>query len=87
MSGFEHYERELRDLDHEIRHYAAVCGIDLSQRHEIESCLRQQHDSWATDKARLTLQGLLVLRIKLEAEMIALGFSPPPLVQPVAHEA
>jgi hypothetical protein len=80
MSGFEHYERELRELDHEIRHYAAVCGVDLAKRHEIDACLRLHHPSWATDKARQTLQGLLVLRIKLEAEMVALGFSPPPLL-------
>ena len=34
----------------------------------------------AADKARETLHGLLILRIKLEAEMIELGFAPPPLV-------
>jgi hypothetical protein len=80
MSGFEHYERELRDLDHEIHHYAAVCGVDLANRQEIDACLRLHHESWADDKARQSLQGLLVLRIKLEAEMITLGFSPPPLI-------
>ena len=87
MSGFEHYERELRELDHEIRHYAAVCGVDLAKRHEIDACLRLHHPSWASDKARVTLQGLLVLRIKLETEMVALGFSPPPLVPVGEHEA
>lgn len=87
MSGFEHYERELRELDHEIRHYAAVCGIDLANRQEIDACLRQHHASWAEDKARLTLQGLLVLRIKLETEMVTLGFSPPPLVPAAEHQA
>ncbi|PKO87696.1 MAG: hypothetical protein CVU18_09795 [Betaproteobacteria bacterium HGW-Betaproteobacteria-12] len=85
MSGFEHYERELRELDHEIHHYAAVCRIDLANRHEIDACLHLHHASWAEDKARQSLQGLLVLRIKLEAEMIALGFSPPPLVPPASH--
>ncbi|UCV28323.1 hypothetical protein [Ferribacterium limneticum] len=80
MSGFEHYDRELKDLDNEIHRYAAVCGVNLANRHEIEACLRNHHDSWAEDKARESLQGLLVLRIKLETEMIALGFSPPPLV-------
>lgn len=79
MSGFEHYERELADLDHEIRRYAAICQVDLAQRHELDACLRDRHDSWPDDKARDSLRGLLVLRIKLEAEMIALGFSPPPL--------
>jgi hypothetical protein len=82
MSGFEHYDRELSELDNEIRHYAAVCGIDLTKRHEVDACLRQHHDGWAADKARESLHGLLILRLKLEAEMIELGFSPPPLVPP-----
>lgn len=82
MSGFEHYDQELADLDHEIRRYAAICGVDLAKRHEIDACLRDHHDAWSDDKARSSLQGLLILRIKLEAEMIELGFSPPPLIPP-----
>lgn len=83
MSGFEHYDRELRDLDNEIRRYAALCHVDLSKRHEIEACLKMRHDDWAADKARESLQGLLILRIKLETEMIELGFDPPPLLSTV----
>lgn len=82
MSGFEHYEQELAELDHEIRRYAAICGVDLSQRYQLEACLAEHHDTWAEDRARSSLQGLLVLRIKLEAEMLALGFSPAPLLPP-----
>jgi hypothetical protein len=85
MSGFEHYDRELRDLDSEIHRYAAVCRVNLANRHEIDACLRNHHDSWADDKARESLQGLLILRIKLEAEMIEAGLVPPPLV-PVHSE-
>lgn len=79
MSGFEHYERELRDLDHEIHRYAAICGVHLANRYEIDACLRDHHDSWADDKARESLQGLLILRLKLEAEMIETGLPVPPL--------
>jgi len=86
MSGFEHYGRELADLDHEIRRYAAICGVSLANRYEVERCLGEHHDSWADDKARESLQGLLVLRIKLETEMIELGFSPPPLIPPLPVE-
>lgn len=83
MSGFEHYERELADLDHEIHRYAILCNVDLANRQEVELCVNAHHDTWADDKARVTLKGLLVLRIKLEAEMIELGFSPPPLLPPL----
>lgn len=86
MSGFEHYDSELANLDSEIRRYAVVCGVDLANRHELEACLNDHHDGWAADKARETLYGLLILRIKLEAEMLSLGFSPPPLVAPPKAE-
>ncbi|RIX44086.1 MAG: hypothetical protein D3M94_15385 [Rhodocyclales bacterium GT-UBC] len=82
MSGFEHYERELAELDHEIRRYAAICGVNLANRYEIDACVSAHHDSWQDDKARESLKGLLILRIKLEAEMIELGFSPPSLIPP-----
>ncbi|HLO64658.1 MAG TPA: hypothetical protein VK165_17000 [Azonexus sp.] len=84
MSGFEHYDRELQALDNEIHRYAAICRVDLANRSEVEACLRRHHDNWADDKARESLHGLLVLRIKLETEMVELGFAPPPLVPPAA---
>ena len=84
MSGFEHYDRELADLDKEIHHYAAICGVDLGNRYELDTCLHQHHDNWPDDKARESLAGLLILRIKLETEMLELGFSPPPLLPPAS---
>lgn len=86
MSGFEHYGQELADLDHEIRRYAAICGVDLAKRHEIDACLQDEHADWAEDKARQSLKGLLILRIKLEAEMLELGFTPAPLIPPAPVE-
>lgn len=80
MSGFEHYDREVRELDHEIHRYAAICGVDLANRYEVDRCLSQHHETWASDKARESLKGLLILRIKVEAEMIEQGYSPPPLL-------
>ena len=86
MSGFEHYDQELAELDHEIRHYAAICGVNLANRYEIDSCLRAHHEHFSEDRARENLRGLLVLRIKVETEMIELGFSPPPLIPPAPVE-
>lgn len=87
MSGYEHYGQELANLDHEILHYAAVCAVDLRDRGELERCLLVHHDSdWAHDKARETLRGLLILRIKLETEMIEMGHKVPPLLPPEPTE-
>lgn len=82
MSGLEHYDRELAELDSEIHRYALICGVDLAKRHEVEACLADHHAEWADDKARESLQGLLMLRIKVETEMIAEGLQPPPLLHP-----
>ena len=86
MSSYEHYGEQLARLDHEILHYAAICTVDLRNRGEIEACLRLHHDSdWAHDKARESLRGLLILRIKVEEEMITAALTPPPLLPPLAE--
>ncbi len=79
MSGFEHYTHELESIDHEIAHYAAVCGIDIGDRPALERCLSHPHDSWPEDRARESLQGLLILRIRIETEMIEQGIPIPPI--------
>lgn len=84
MSGFEHYDRELASLDSEIHRYAMICGINLANRHEIDTCLSEHHADWADDKARESLQGLLMLRLKLETEMLEEGLTPPPLLSPAS---
>ena len=66
MSGFENYEKELADLDHEILHYATLCGVDIADHAAIRACIDQPHEDWAHDKARETLRGLLILRVKVE---------------------
>jgi hypothetical protein len=79
MSGFENYEQELASLDHEILHYAALCGVDIADHAAITACIEQPHETWANDKARETLRGLLILRVKIEEEMLTLGQQPPVL--------
>lgn len=79
MSGFENYGQELAELDREILHYAALCGVDIADHAAIHACIKQPHESWAADKARETLRGLLILRIKIEEEMLAIGQQPPAL--------
>ena len=90
MSGFEHYENELRELDHEIRKYAMICAVDLNNRYEIEACLNEHHEAWSAEgseeKARETLKGLLILRIKVETEMIENGETPPSFLLPPLTE-
>ena len=86
MSGFEHYDAELAELDHEIRHYAAVCGIDLAHAFEVKSLMEKSNESWGDDKARQSLQGLIFLRMKIEAEMIGEGLVVPALVDSTRAE-
>lgn len=80
MSGFEDYPQELSRIDREIFHYAAVCAVDLGDALALKQCLAAVHDEWSEDKARQSLRGLLMLRLKVEAEMIERGLAPPPLL-------
>ena len=80
MSGLEHYGDELAALDREIIHYAAICHVDLADHAAIHACINDApHGTWAEDKARETLRGLLLLRIKVETEMLEQGLNPPTL--------
>lgn len=80
MSGFENYPEELAEIDHEIIHYASVCGVDIGNRHALQTVLANHRDNWADDKARESLRGLLLLRLTLEAEMITQGLPVKPLL-------
>lgn len=82
MSGFEHYPKELADLDAQIRHYAAVCGIDPLQYGALESVFHDHHASGH----RETLRALLILRLKVETEMLQDGLIPPASDLPVPEE-
>ena len=79
MSGLEHYSTELVDVDREIHHYAAVCGIDVTDRGALLACLAENHNNWADDRARESLRGLLLLRIRIETELLELGIHAPPI--------
>lgn len=76
MSGFENYGHELSELDREIVHYAAICGVDLADHAAIHACINAAHTTGADDKAREALRGLLLLRMKVETEMLDQGMTP-----------
>ena len=76
MSGFENYGDELADLDREIVHYAAICRVDLADHAAIHACIDAPHETGDDDTARETLRGLLLLRMKVETEMIEQGLTP-----------
>ena len=79
MTGFEHYLRELAEVDREILHYAVACRVDVADRAAVQACLAEHHDTWAEDRARQSLRGLLQLRLRIETEMLELGMRPPAL--------
>lgn len=73
MSGFENYPTELKELDAQIRHYAAICGIDWAQPLLLEQVV---HDHTATGHLE-TLRAMLILRLQVETEMLQDGQTPP----------
>lgn len=79
MSGFENYREEIARIDREIRHHAAVCGVDPGDRVAIERATTEHRQDGAPDSARETLRGLLVLRLMVETEMAELGLAVPPI--------
>ena len=86
MSGFEHYDSELAKLDREIRHLAAVSGVDLSDRSAIKASLEAPPETWPVNKTKQSLRGLLFLRMKLESEMLGEGLLAPPLTDSLPLE-
>ena len=82
MGAFEPYDQELKDLDKEIRHYAAICGVDPNNRHELDAVF---HDHQATG-SRETLRALLILRVKVETDMLQDDITPPKTDIPVTGE-
>lgn len=79
MSGFEHYSAELASVDHEIAHWAVVCGIEPHDRRRLEAVQRGDSIETLPSQAKETLRGLLMLRLKLETEMLEIGIVPNPL--------
>lgn len=72
MSLFEHYPQELHDMDAQVRHYAAICGLDHQNETEIQAVVTDH----AATGARATLRGLLILRMKVQAGMMEAGLTP-----------
>lgn len=82
MSGFEDYQQEIVDLDKQIAHYVAICDLRFEKplnRDDIEELLHRLPAGNGLERASQALQALLILRIRLETEMIEQGFEPPEL--------
>lgn len=82
MSDFENYRDEIARIDREIRHHAAVCGVDADDHAAIERATTEHRQDGAPDRARENLRGLLILRMMVETEMTELGLAVPPPASP-----
>lgn len=80
MSGFENYREEIARIDREIRHHAAVCGVDPDDRGAMQQATIEHAQATSPDLAWENLRGLLILRLMVETEMIELGYALPPPV-------
>ena len=76
MSGFEHYTQELQRIDREIIHWASVSGINPNDPLQLNALRTSQHATGQPNSTAETLRGLLMLRLKLETEMIEVGLTP-----------
>lgn len=82
MSGFENYREEIARIDREIRHHAAVCGVDPGDQVAMEQATIKHQGQMAPDLAWENLRGLLILRMMVETEMTELGLAVPPVARP-----
>lgn len=71
MSLFAQYPQELEDMERQVRRSAAACGINPDDQAALETCL---HDH-AAKGARATLRAMLILRMKVQADMMSAGLS------------
>lgn len=78
MSGFENYRQEMARIDREIRHLAAICGLDPADGVALAQARIEHQPPQTPDPAWENLRGLLILRQLVEAEMIEIGLVPPP---------
>lgn len=79
MSGFENYREEIARIDREIRHHAAVCGVDPNDRLAMELATIEHRQALSPDVAWENLRGLLILRLMVETEMVEFGYAAPPI--------
>lgn len=82
MSGFENYREEIARIDREIRHHAAVCGVDPDDHAAMAQATMEHQGRLAPDLAWENLRGLLILRLLVETEMTELGLAVPPPARP-----
>lgn len=79
MSGLEHYDREIYELDERIGRLALLCGADLSRPDVVVALIKGRFEVCTRDEAvskarRVELRALLMLKYKIEADCVdALG--------------
>lgn len=74
MSGLEHFDRELGELDKQIVRLGKLCGLDLSHEETVTALLRGEigPERFPPDvrKLILLLKGLLALRYQVEKQCV-----------------
>jgi hypothetical protein len=73
MSELPDYGRDLMEINRAIRRLAPTCGVDLNSFTNISALLDDTNLPVRTvqDKARVTLRGLMFLRLKVWQELRA----------------
>ena len=75
MSGLQHYDEQIEELDRRIGRLALLCGADLSRRDVVVGLIRGQFEQCEHADAlaaphRAELRALLMLKYKIEVSCI-----------------
>ncbi len=75
MSNLGHYDREIYEIDERIGRLALLCGADLSQPEVVIGLIKGQFElctrpEGLSELRREELQGLLMLKYKIEASCV-----------------
>lgn len=79
MSGLQHYDEQIEEIDRRIARLALLCGADLSRQEVVVDLIKGNaagcdHAGSVAPEQRAELRALLMLKYKIEASCVdALG--------------
>lgn len=75
MSGLQHYDEQIEELDRRIGRLALLCGADLSQREVVVRLIKGntatcEHAASVAPEHRAELRALLMMKYRIEMSCV-----------------